>query len=133
MTECLVLEMLYNTKLVIVSVIYRSPSQSSQEFQQFEMLFSQLLNDITSKNFHQITFAHITLLIEYPPPYHRLIWDYSNADILNIRKSISSINWSHIDIQVSVFEKCVLKSLKILFPISMFFLTIKNVPGWNNQ
>ena len=29
MTECLVLEMLYNNKLVIVSVIYRSPSQSS--------------------------------------------------------------------------------------------------------
>ena len=39
MTEC----------LVFVSVIYRSPSQSSQEFAQFEMLFSQLLNDITSK------------------------------------------------------------------------------------
>ena len=49
MTECLVLEMLCNNKLVIVSVIYRSPSQSSQEFAQFEMLFSQLLNDITSK------------------------------------------------------------------------------------
>ena len=30
-------------------MIYRSPSQSSQEFAQFEMLFSQLLNDITSK------------------------------------------------------------------------------------
>ena len=49
MAECLVLEMLHNNKLVIVSVIYRSPSQSSQEFERFEMLFSQLLNDITSK------------------------------------------------------------------------------------
>ena len=49
MTECLILKMLYNNKLVIVSVIYRSPRQSSQEFAQFEMLFSQLLNDITSK------------------------------------------------------------------------------------
>ena len=53
MTECLVLEMLYNNKLVIVSVIYRSPSQSSQEFAQFEMLFSQLLNDIR-KNFCKV-------------------------------------------------------------------------------
>ena len=53
MTECLVLEMLYNNKLVIVSVIYRSPSQSSQEFAQFEMLFNQLLNDITSKKTFQ--------------------------------------------------------------------------------
>ena len=49
MTECLILKMLYNNKLVIVSVTYRSPRQSSQEFAQFEMLFSQLLNDITSK------------------------------------------------------------------------------------
>ena len=41
--------MLYHNKLVIAYVIYRSLSQSSQEFAQFEMLFSQLLNDITSK------------------------------------------------------------------------------------
>ena len=46
MTECLVLEMVYDSKLVIVSVIYRSPSQTSQGFAQFEMRFSQLLNDI---------------------------------------------------------------------------------------
>ena len=50
MIECLVLEMLYNIKLVVVSVIYRSPNQSCQQFTQFEMVFSQLLNDITSKN-----------------------------------------------------------------------------------
>ena len=203
MTECLVLEMLYNNKLVIASVIYRSPSQSPQEFAQFEMLFSQLFNDITSKKpffsiilgdfiertkcwwtldkqskegdslflisstsgytqlinsatniienssscidliftqqpnlvtssevhtslhnscHHQITFAHINLLIEYPPPYHRMIWDYSNADILNIRKSMSSINWSHlfsdnyIDIQVSILEERVLNVFKNFVP-----------------
>ena len=58
---------------------------------------------------HQITFAHINLLIQYPPPDHRLIWDYSNAGILDIRKSVSSINCSHqffanhIDLQVSIF------------------------------
>ena len=46
MTEYLVLEILCN-KLVIVSVIYRSLSQSSQELAQFVMLFSQLLNDNT--------------------------------------------------------------------------------------
>ena len=41
--------MVHNNKLVIASVIHRSLSQFSQEFAQFEMLFSQLLNDITSK------------------------------------------------------------------------------------
>ena len=56
-TECLVLEMLYNNKLVIVFVIYRSPTQSSQEFVQLEMLFSKLLNDITSKK----PFCYISL------------------------------------------------------------------------
>ena len=49
LTEFLALKMLYNNKLVIVTVIYRSPSQSSQEFVQFEILFSQLLIDITLK------------------------------------------------------------------------------------
>ena len=48
MSECLVMEMLYNNKF-IVSAIYRSLSQSSHEFSQFEMLFSQLLNYITSR------------------------------------------------------------------------------------
>ena len=49
MTECLILEMLYSNELVTVSVIYRSPSLYSQGFVQFQMLFSQILNDITSK------------------------------------------------------------------------------------
>ena len=46
----------------------------------------------------------MNLLIEYPPPYHRLIWDYSNADILNIRKSISSINCSYVPNKYVVFD-----------------------------
>ena len=57
MIECLVLEILYNNKSVIVSVIYRPPSQSSQEFAQFQMLFSQLLIDITSKT-HSFSIIH---------------------------------------------------------------------------
>ena len=61
MTECLVLEMLYNNKLVIVFVIYCSPSRFSQEFAQFEMLFSQLLNDITSKNPFFLLFSVISM------------------------------------------------------------------------
>ena len=50
MTECLALEKLHNNNLVTVSVVCRSPRQYSQEFAQFEILYSQLLNDITSKN-----------------------------------------------------------------------------------
>ena len=55
MTECLVLEMPYNNNLGIVSVIYRFPSQSSQEFAQFQMLFSQLLNIILKNPFFPLS------------------------------------------------------------------------------
>ena len=92
-----------------------------------DLIFTQQPNLVTSSginasldnNFHhQITFTYINLLIEYPPPYHRLISDYSNADILNIRKSISSVNLSHlfcdknVNIQASIFEECVLNVFK---------------------
>ena len=80
-----------------------------------DLIFSQQPNLVTSigvhaslhNNWHhQITFAHINPFIEYPPPNHHLIRDYSNADILSIRKFTSFINWSHlffdshIDIQI---------------------------------
>ena len=55
MTECIVLEMPYNNNLGIVSVIYRSPSQSSQECAQFQMLFSQLLNIILKNPFFPLS------------------------------------------------------------------------------
>ena len=66
-----------------------------------DLIFTQQSNLITSSGVHaslhnnchhQITFAHINLLTEYPSLYHRLIWGCSNGDILNIRESISSIN-----------------------------------------
>ena len=80
----------------------------------------------------------MNLLIEYPPPYHRLIWDYSNADILNIRKSISSINWSHlfsdnhIDVQVSIFEECALNVFKNFVPNKYVVFDDKE-PVWMDQ
>ena len=95
------------------------------------LIFAQQPNLVTSSGVqaclhnnchHQIIFTHINLLIEHPQPYHRLVWEYSNADILNIRKSISSVNLSHlfsdnhIDIQASIFEECVLNFFKSFVP-----------------
>ena len=45
--EALVLEMNYNNKKVIISVIYRSPSQSTDEFESFLLNFEQLLGDVS--------------------------------------------------------------------------------------
>ena len=111
------------------------------------MIFTQQPNLVISSgvhaslhnNFHhQITFAHINLLIEYPPPYYRLIWNYSNADILNIRKSISSVNCSHlipenhIDIQVSIFEERVLNVFKN-FVLNKYIVFDDKEPVWMDQ
>ena len=47
--EALLLEMTYNNKKVIVSVIYRSPSQSDSEFDLFLLNFEKLLSDINER------------------------------------------------------------------------------------
>ena len=66
MIKCLLSEMLHNTKLVNVSAIYRSPSKSSQEFSQFEMVFSQLLNDIISKkSFFSIILGDLNVMSKF--------------------------------------------------------------------
>ena len=47
--EALLLEMSNNDKKVIVSVIYRSPSQTNVEFEAFLSNFQMLLNDINNR------------------------------------------------------------------------------------
>ena len=47
--EALLLEMTYNNKKVIVSVIYRSPSQNNSEFDLFLSNFGKLLSNINER------------------------------------------------------------------------------------
>ena len=47
--EALLLEMIDNNKKIIVSVIYRSPSQNNREFNSFLSSFEQLLSEITKR------------------------------------------------------------------------------------
>ena len=42
---------------------------------------------------HQIVFSKFNLMIEYPPPYERLAWDYKRANIDSIQKALQQINW----------------------------------------
>ena len=48
--EALLLEMNQNNKKVIISVIYRSPSQNSCEFESFLTNFEQLVSEIRNRN-----------------------------------------------------------------------------------
>ena len=47
--EALLLEMTYNNTKVIVSVIYRSPSQNNSEFDLFLFNFEKLVSDINER------------------------------------------------------------------------------------
>ena len=41
---------------------------------------------------HVIIFSKINLMIEYPPPYERLVWDYKKANVDSIQKALEQIN-----------------------------------------
>ena len=45
---------------------------------------------------HQIAFSKLSLKIEYPPLYERLLWDYKNADSQSITKAIEMFNWEKL-------------------------------------
>ena len=45
---------------------------------------------------HQITFCNFNLITEYPPPYHRLVWDYKRANVNSIKQALYQMNWSII-------------------------------------
>ena len=54
-------------------------------------------------------------------------------DTLSIRKSISSINWSHLfSISVSIFEECVLNVFKIFVP-NKYVVFDNKEPVWMDQ
>ena len=62
---------------------------------------------------HQIIYEKINLKIYYLPPYEKLVWDYTKANITNIRKSLSQINWVNdlrdlnINYEVDYLTKCI--------------------------
>ena len=62
---------------------------------------------------HQIIYAKINLKIYYPPPYERLVWDYSKANITNIKNSLSQVNWNNalkdlnVNNQVEYLTSCI--------------------------
>ena len=62
---------------------------------------------------HQIVHTKFNLIISYPPPYQRLIWNYKKADSEKNRKTLDSVNWEKlfnkkdIDAQVAVFKETI--------------------------
>ena len=214
-TQCIVCEIRLQNQKGYVVVIYRSPSQSSTEFEEFSSNFDKLLNhikhsrpsftiilgnfnakskswwsgDVTShegtqieslttmhslqqlisdpthllpnssscidliftdqpnlavnsgvhpslhvKCHHQIIHCKFNLMIVYPPPYERLVWDYKRANTDAIISSINQVDWEflffnkNVHQQVYIFNKTLISS-QILFQINMSPLTIRILLG----
>ena len=184
--QCILCEINIQNTTGYVAVIYRSPSQSSNEFEEFLASFRKLMNqvnmlkscftvilgdcnarsqswwsdDVTSyegshidsltttygfhqlisdpthllpnssfcidliftdqpnlavdsgvhptlhgKCHHQIIFSKFNLMIEYPPPYERLVWDYKKANVDSIQKALEKIDWGFLFSNKSVHQQ----------------------------
>ena len=53
-------------------------------------------------------------MIEYPPPYERLVWDYNHANQNAIAKALDQVDWNFL-----FFNKNVHKQVSILSIIWM--------------
>ena len=184
--QCILCEIHIQNTTGYVAVIYRSTSQSSNEFEEFLVNFNKLLNQVnmlkssftvilgdfnarsqswwsddiisfegshidsltTTYGFHQlisdpthllpnssscidliftdqpnlavgsdvhptldgnchnqINFSKFNLMIGYPPPYQRLVWDYKKANIDSIQKALKQINWKFLFSNRSVHQQ----------------------------
>ena len=53
-------------------------------------------SSLDSECHHQITHCKLSLNIEFPPPYERLVWGYKKGHNDNIENSIESVNWEFL-------------------------------------
>ena len=73
---------------------------------------------------HQIIFCKFNLMIEYPPPYERLVWDYKHSDENAIAKALDEADWhflffnKNVHEQVSILNRTLIKVFSILFQIN---------------
>ena len=58
------------------------------------------------------------MMIEYPPPYEHLVWDYNHANQNAIAKALDQVDWN-----VLFFNKMVHKQVSILSTTLMNFFS----------
>ena len=71
---------------------------------------------------HQVISSKFYLKVYYPPPYERIIFHYSQANVDHIQQAINLFGWENaflnfdVDIQVSIFSNTVLNILNNYIP-----------------
>ena len=69
---------------------------------------------IFDKCYHNISYGKTDICVPLPPKYVREIWDYSKADVQNIKKSIKDFNWRKTFESLSVDSKVDLLNERLL-------------------
>ena len=63
---------------------------------------------------HNLIYGKINLNVPLPPPYIREVWEYKNAKVENIQRSVSGIDWNFIlqgktvNQKVNILNECLL-------------------------
>ena len=71
-------------------------------------------SSLHTNSHHQITFCKFNLIIEYPPAYHHLVWDYKRANVNFIKQALYQVNWSSILSNKDVHQQVnILNSIKL--------------------
>ena len=60
---------------------------------------------IFDKCHHNIIYGKTDIRVPLPPKYVREVWDYSKADVQNIKKSIKDFNWGKTLESLSIDSK----------------------------
>ena len=77
---------------------------------------------IFDKCHHNIIYSKIEIRVPLPPKYVREVWDYSKADVQNIKKSIKEFNWGKtleslsIDSKVDLLNETLLNIFRNYIP-----------------
>ena len=87
---------------------------------------------------HQIIYSKRNLIIEYPPPYIRKVWNYNRAETYLINHAIENCDWpilflgKYVHQQVEVFNKALLNIFHNYIPNKFILCDDKDSP-WINE
>ena len=119
----------------------KSPTCIDQFFCSQPNLISEsgVLPSLLPQCHHDIIYAKIDFNVKSPPPYKRPMWDYKNADVTSIRRSLTSINWVRCNQhrnpnnQVEFLTDCILNSFSNFCPNRIITCRHKDAPWMTNE
>ena len=69
---------------------------------------------------HQIIYCKFNLMIEYPPPYERSIWDYNHANQNAIAKALDQVDWNFLFFYKNVHKQVIILNRTLMNIFSNF-------------